>query len=141
MLPRLLFERPDVSYGLLQASSQLDWSPQILYLQLISIPATFRTNLPTIRTSNQPVDSNTDYSDHQLQPSVTSSRSTNANSDAFTSALSSFPASISLNMLTYTEYYQTTTSPLGVGPARDLAYQTIYDYFAEETATPNLWGP
>eukprot|EP00536_Pseudo-nitzschia_multiseries_P014585 jgi/Psemu1/39287/gm1.39287_g len=43
-------------------------------------------------------------------------------------------------MLTYTEYYQTTTSPLGVGPARDLAYQTIYDYFAEETATPILLG-
>eukprot|EP00536_Pseudo-nitzschia_multiseries_P015422 jgi/Psemu1/42514/gm1.42514_g len=43
-------------------------------------------------------------------------------------------------MLTYTEYYQTTTSPLGVGPARDLAYQTIYDYFAEETATPVLLG-
>eukprot|EP00536_Pseudo-nitzschia_multiseries_P004723 jgi/Psemu1/10653/gm1.10653_g len=46
----------------------------------------------------------------------------------------------SYNMLTYTEYYQTTTSPLGVGPARDLAYQTIYDYFAEETATPILLG-
>eukprot|EP00536_Pseudo-nitzschia_multiseries_P019072 jgi/Psemu1/58783/gm1.58783_g len=44
------------------------------------------------------------------------------------------------DMLTYTEYYQTTTSPLGVGPARDLAYQTIYDYFAEETATPILLG-
>eukprot|EP00536_Pseudo-nitzschia_multiseries_P012227 jgi/Psemu1/31350/gm1.31350_g len=44
------------------------------------------------------------------------------------------------NMLTYTEYYQTTTSPLGVGPAWDLAYQTIYDYFAEETATPILLG-
>eukprot|EP00536_Pseudo-nitzschia_multiseries_P002607 jgi/Psemu1/5874/gm1.5874_g len=42
------------------------------------------------------------------------------------------------NMLTYTEYYQSTPSPLGVGPARDLAYQTIYDYFAEETATPIL---
>eukprot|EP00536_Pseudo-nitzschia_multiseries_P019395 jgi/Psemu1/60542/gm1.60542_g len=44
------------------------------------------------------------------------------------------------NMLTYTEYYQSTPSPLGVGPARDLAYQTIYDYFAEETATPVLLG-
>eukprot|EP00536_Pseudo-nitzschia_multiseries_P015379 jgi/Psemu1/42325/gm1.42325_g len=44
------------------------------------------------------------------------------------------------NMLTYTEYYQSTPSPLGVGPARDLAYQTIYDYFAEETATPILLG-
>eukprot|EP00536_Pseudo-nitzschia_multiseries_P018261 jgi/Psemu1/54803/gm1.54803_g len=43
-------------------------------------------------------------------------------------------------MLTYTEYYQSTPSPLGVGPARDLAYQTIYDYFAEETATPILLG-
>eukprot|EP00536_Pseudo-nitzschia_multiseries_P019066 jgi/Psemu1/58752/gm1.58752_g len=43
-------------------------------------------------------------------------------------------------MLTYTEYYQSTPSPLGVGPARDLAYQTIYDYFAEETATPVLLG-
>eukprot|EP00536_Pseudo-nitzschia_multiseries_P017947 jgi/Psemu1/53334/gm1.53334_g len=31
------------------------------------IPATIRTKLPTIRSSNQPVDSNTDYSDHQLQ--------------------------------------------------------------------------
>eukprot|EP00536_Pseudo-nitzschia_multiseries_P016345 jgi/Psemu1/45832/gm1.45832_g len=40
----------------------------------------------------------------------------------------------------YTEYYQSTPSPLGVGPARDLAYQTIYDYFAEETATPVLLG-
>eukprot|EP00536_Pseudo-nitzschia_multiseries_P012402 jgi/Psemu1/31964/gm1.31964_g len=44
------------------------------------------------------------------------------------------------NMRTYTEYYQTTTSPLGVGPALDLAYQTIYDYFAEETAKPILLG-
>eukprot|EP00536_Pseudo-nitzschia_multiseries_P014713 jgi/Psemu1/39934/gm1.39934_g len=43
-------------------------------------------------------------------------------------------------MLTYTEYYQSTPSPLGLGPARDLAYQTIYDYFAEETATPILLG-
>eukprot|EP00536_Pseudo-nitzschia_multiseries_P016461 jgi/Psemu1/46299/gm1.46299_g len=43
-------------------------------------------------------------------------------------------------MLTYTEYYQSTPSPLGVGPTRDLAYQTIYDYFAEETATPILLG-
>eukprot|EP00536_Pseudo-nitzschia_multiseries_P018704 jgi/Psemu1/56893/gm1.56893_g len=47
---------------------------------------------------------------------------------------------ISRTMLTYTEYYQSTPSPLGVGPARDLAYQTIYDYFAEETATPILLG-
>eukprot|EP00536_Pseudo-nitzschia_multiseries_P018439 jgi/Psemu1/55614/gm1.55614_g len=56
---------------------------------------------------------------------------------------SRFPPSISKrrhNMLTYTEYYQSTPSPLGVGPARDLAYQTIYDYFAEETATPILLG-
>eukprot|EP00536_Pseudo-nitzschia_multiseries_P004454 jgi/Psemu1/10005/gm1.10005_g len=44
------------------------------------------------------------------------------------------------NMLTYTEYYQSTPSPLGVGPTRDLAYQTIYDYFAEETASPILLG-
>eukprot|EP00536_Pseudo-nitzschia_multiseries_P018110 jgi/Psemu1/54179/gm1.54179_g len=43
-------------------------------------------------------------------------------------------------MWTYTKYYQATTSPLGVGPARDLAYQTIYDYFAEETAAPILLG-
>eukprot|EP00536_Pseudo-nitzschia_multiseries_P019005 jgi/Psemu1/58441/gm1.58441_g len=41
-------------------------------------------------------------------------------------------------MLTYTEYFQATTSPLGVGPARDLAYQT--DYFAEDMDTPTLLG-
>eukprot|EP00536_Pseudo-nitzschia_multiseries_P009678 jgi/Psemu1/23979/gm1.23979_g len=43
-------------------------------------------------------------------------------------------------MLTYSEYFQATASPLGVGTDRDLAYQTIYGYFAEDADTPTLLG-
>eukprot|EP00536_Pseudo-nitzschia_multiseries_P017365 jgi/Psemu1/50576/gm1.50576_g len=91
------------------------WSLGTSKWPVASLPASPSTYLQSIRTSKWPV------------------------------ASRRFPAtpaspSLSNNMLTYTEYYQSTPSPLGVGPARDLAYQTIYDYFAEETATPILLG-
>eukprot|EP00536_Pseudo-nitzschia_multiseries_P000324 jgi/Psemu1/717/gm1.717_g len=106
---------------------------------------------PTIHTSKQPVAGS--ILAHRSAPRTSSrSPSDTDSSDSLHLQASSrlvsvkllihnpAPALTSHNMLTYTEYYQTTTSPLGVGPAQDLAYQTIYDYFAEETAAPILLG-
>eukprot|EP00536_Pseudo-nitzschia_multiseries_P018374 jgi/Psemu1/55264/gm1.55264_g len=118
-----------------------------LHLQLI--PCDTSTTTPTTPTIRSPRTGDSDIS-LCLQARTPSCRQSfqTGNSDvslrlqARTSSsedLTSRPSS-HYNMLTYTEYYQSTPSPLGVGPAQDLAYQTIYDYFAEETATPILLG-
>eukprot|EP00536_Pseudo-nitzschia_multiseries_P019464 jgi/Psemu1/60822/gm1.60822_g len=105
-----------------------NWSPQISNAPP-SVRASIRSLSDIARTSTRP-----------RYRFCTSSDSFDTSTTDLRRLLLGFDNPPNYNMLTYTEYYQSTPSPLGVGPARDLAYQTIYDYFAEETATPILLG-